>query len=64
MTDQPQQPNGDRRERDLEPPGDFLSDDLRDATTRFLDDVKRQIEQRRELAKEPKLGPPRRSKHL
>ena len=45
------------------PPGDFLSEDLREATTRFLDEVRRQIEQRRELAKGPKLGPPRRAKH-
>lgn len=45
------------------PPGDFLSEDLREATSRFLDEVRRQIEQRRELAKGPKLGPPRRAKH-
>jgi hypothetical protein len=63
MGDEPQQPNGDRRKREPEPPGDFLSDDLRDATTRFLDEVKRQIEQRREMANEPRLGPPRRSNH-
>jgi hypothetical protein len=45
-----------------EPPGEFLNEDLREATTRFLDEVKRQIRQRREPATEPKLGPPRRRK--
>ena len=45
-----------------DPPGDFLSEDLREATTRFLDEVKRQIRQRRETAEEPRLGPPRRRK--
>ena len=57
---------GERRQpyrTDPDPPGDFLSEDLREATTRFLDEVKRQIEQRRELAKGPKLGPPRGPKH-
>jgi hypothetical protein len=49
------------RKNELEPPGEFLSEDLRDATTRFLDEVRRQIEQRRE-AKQPRLGPPRRRK--
>jgi hypothetical protein len=63
MRDEPRQPKRDRRKRDSEPPGDFLSDDLREATTRFLHEVKRQIEQRREVANEPRLGPPRRSKH-
>jgi hypothetical protein len=45
--------------QDPEPPGDFLSDELREATERFLDEVKRQIRQRRELADGPRLGPPR-----
>lgn len=48
------------RKQDPEPPGDFLSEELRDATTRFLDEVKRQIRQRREPANGPKLGPPKR----
>jgi hypothetical protein len=59
MSDKPRSP----RRKEPQPPGDFLSEDLREATTRFLDEVKRQIQQRRELAKEPKLGPPRRPKH-
>jgi hypothetical protein len=44
------------------PPGDFLSEDLRDETARFLDEVKRQIKTRKEPREEPKLGPPRREK--
>jgi hypothetical protein len=44
------------------PPGDFLSEDLRDETARFLDEVKRQIKTRKEPREEPKLGPPRRDK--
>lgn len=51
-----------RKKKAPEPPGEFLNEDLREATTRFLDEVKRQIKQRRELGKEPKLGPPRRRK--
>jgi hypothetical protein len=56
---EPRQPH----RNDPGPPGDFLSEDLREATTRFLDEVKRQIEQRRVPAKGPKLGPPRRTRH-
>jgi hypothetical protein len=59
MADKPNRP----RQEEPEPPGDFLSEELREATTRFLDEVKRQIRQRRELGREPKLGPPRRSSH-
>jgi hypothetical protein len=51
-----------RRNNAPEPPGEFLSEDLRDATTRFLGEVKRQIEQRKEAKPEPKLGPPNRQK--
>lgn len=40
------------------PPGDFLSDDLRDETARFLEEVKRRIKKRKEPNGEPKLGPP------
>jgi hypothetical protein len=50
------------RKNESETPGEFLSEDLRDATTRFLDEVKRQIEQRKEARPEPKLGPPNRQK--
>ena len=45
-----------------EPPGEFLSDDFRDDTSRFLDEVKRQIKRRKEPDPEPKLGPPKRQK--
>ncbi len=45
-----------------EPPGEFLSDDFRDDTSRFLDEVKRQIKQRREPDPAPKLGPSKRQK--
>jgi hypothetical protein len=51
-----------RKKKAPEPPGEFLNEDLREATTRFLDEVKRQIRQRRELGKGPKLGPPKRRK--
>ena len=44
------------------PPGEFLSDDFRDDTSRFLDEVKRQIERRKEPYSAPKLGPPKRQK--
>jgi hypothetical protein len=43
------------------PPGEFLSEDLRDDTTRFLDEVKRQVTWRRQPDLQPKLGPPKRS---
>ena len=42
-----------------EPPGEFLSDDFRDDTSRFLDEVKCQIKRRKEPDPEPKLGPPK-----
>ncbi len=45
-----------------EPPGEFLSDDLRDDTSRFLDEVKRQIKRRREPEPAPRLGPPDRQR--
>jgi hypothetical protein len=40
------------------PPGDFLSDDLRDETARFLNEVKRRIKKDKEPKQEPRLGPP------
>jgi hypothetical protein len=47
------------RRKDKEtPPGDFLSEDLRDETARFLDEVKRRIKRRKETDEKPKLGPP------
>ena len=45
-----------------EPPGEFLSDDFRDDTSRFLDEVKRRIKRRKEPDPAPKLGPPKRQK--
>jgi hypothetical protein len=50
------------RPKDRRPPGDFLSEDMRAETARFLDEVKRQIRKRKEPKEEPKLGPPRRDK--
>jgi hypothetical protein len=58
MAEKPRKP----RKKEPEPPGEFLSEDLRDATTRFLGEVKRQIEQRKERKPGPKLGPPNRQK--
>ena len=45
-----------------EPPGEFLSDDFRDDTTRFLDEVQRQIKRRKEPERAPKLDPSKRQK--
>ena len=47
-----------RRKEEGIPPGDFLSEDLRDETARFLDEVKRRINRHNEPNEEPKLGPP------
>jgi hypothetical protein len=44
------------------PPGEFLSDDFRDDTSRFLDEVKRQIKRRKEPDPAPKLGSLKRQK--
>jgi hypothetical protein len=50
MTDEP-----DREQAD--PPGYFVSDELRAQTARFLEELRKRI--RREKAQpEPKLGPP------
>jgi hypothetical protein len=48
----------EERDRDRsEPPGHFVSDDLRSQTAQFLDDLRKRI--RREKAEPgPKLGPP------
>jgi hypothetical protein len=45
-----------------EPPGEFLTDDFRDDTSRFLDEVKRQIKRRKDPEPAPKLGPQKRQK--
>lgn len=48
---------GQRKPQQTEPPGHFVSDDLREQTARFLEDLRRRI--RREKAEPgPKLGPP------
>jgi hypothetical protein len=48
---------GQRKREQPKPPGHFVSDDLRDQTARFLEDLRRRI--RREKAEPgPKLGPP------
>jgi hypothetical protein len=49
-----------RSKRSRTPPGDFLSDDLREETARFLDEVKRRIRKGKEPKEEPRLGPPSR----
>jgi hypothetical protein len=51
-----------RSERAATPPGEFLSDDLREETARFLDEVKRRIRKGNESRQEPRLGPPSRRK--
>jgi hypothetical protein len=48
---------GQREPEETGPPGHFISDDLREQTARFLEDLRRRI--RREKAEPgPKLGPP------
>jgi hypothetical protein len=44
---------------DPNPPGEFLSEDLRHETARFLDEVKNQIERRKQHPRSLRLGPPR-----
>jgi hypothetical protein len=39
------------------PPGDFVSDDLRTQTARFIEELKRRLD-RLEAEDTPKLGPP------
>jgi hypothetical protein len=46
------------RKKGEQPPGEFVSDDLRTETGRFLDELKERLA--RERAEEPKLGPPKR----
>jgi hypothetical protein len=55
MSDSEEKP---RRKDEDTPPGDFLSEELRDETARFLDEVKRRINKRKEQNERPKLGPP------
>jgi hypothetical protein len=51
-----------RTKRAETPPGDFLSDDLREETARFLEEVKRRIKKGKESTEELRLGPPARRK--
>lgn len=46
-------------ERKSSPPGDFVSDDLRAQTARFLDELKRRL-QRARAEQGPRLVPPKR----
>jgi hypothetical protein len=48
-----------QRKPESTPPGDFVSDDLRKETIRFLDELRKRL-QRKKSGSEPKLGPPRR----
>jgi hypothetical protein len=41
------------------PPGQFVSDDLRKETARFLDELRKRLN-RKKSGSEPKLGPPTR----
>ncbi len=46
-------------EADSTPPGDFVSDDLRTETARFLEELKRRLRSVR-AEEGPRLGPPKR----
>lgn len=58
MKDHEEKQEKPRRKDEEAPPGDFLSEDLRDETARFLEEVKRRIKRRKEPDEKPKLGPP------
>jgi hypothetical protein len=47
----------DNEKPESTPPGTFVSEDQRNQTARFLDEVKKRL--RREQTEEPKLRPPR-----
>ncbi|MEP6909498.1 MAG: hypothetical protein ABI896_03585 [Actinomycetota bacterium] len=50
--------DGEKQEK-ATPPGDFVSDDLREHTIRFLDELRKRI-MREQSKLGPKLGPPKR----
>jgi hypothetical protein len=52
------EPQPDEKPRRL-PPGEFVSDDLRRQTERFLEEVKRRLRTASAEAR-PRLGPPKR----
>jgi hypothetical protein len=49
----------DRKKKRSSPPGDFVSDDLRANTARFLEELKQRLRTAR-AHQAPRLGPPRR----
>lgn len=55
--EQPRQP-GPRRENGKRPPGDFVSEELEDATARFIEEVKERAKRRTR----PSVGPPPKKK--
>jgi hypothetical protein len=52
MADEPKQDDPESS-----PPGDFVSEDLRSETARFIEELKKRLT--REKPEEPKLGPPK-----
>jgi hypothetical protein len=50
---------GDPKKKHEPPPGDFVSDDLRKQTERFLEDLMRRLRAAR-AEQGPRLGPPKR----
>jgi hypothetical protein len=51
----PERANSDKHR---EPPGDFISEELRKDTARFLDELRRRAEQKRRRLPRKKPGPP------
>jgi hypothetical protein len=47
----------EERKRDQPPPGHFVSDDLREQTARFLEELRKRI-RREKAGPGPRLGPP------
>ena len=50
--------NGRRCADRKPPPGDFTSDELREDTTRFLDELRRRAEKRQQREPRKQPGPP------
>jgi hypothetical protein len=46
-----------REQPDLDPPGQFISDDLRAQTANFLEELRKRLS-REKSEPEPRLGPP------
>jgi hypothetical protein len=49
---------GRSRTHRTQPPGDFTSDELREDTARFLDELRRRAERKRRREPHKKPGPP------